>query len=163
MLDGSAPSKYLLSQFRKSSGDVPHRADDSKPAHGKFARTSYLRTVHMRVQAPVGEVLEWLDATSFLKDVDDCKDNAKAVAKIVARCLGKPRSAVLSKMKYMSRTPLRLARVRLDCLAMALYRFWIDYAPLSFNQTMESMNPSFHQSIDPSINAIRRTIFHSAC
>ena len=72
-----------------------------------------------------GLMLDWLDATSTVKSIRHSTRASTAWTRLIARCNDLSRSDLRSNMQHVSYTCLRLARVRLDIVAMMVWRaFW---------------------------------------
>ena len=114
-------------------------------------------------------VLEWLEATSHIKDSQKIHSAMGSFGKIFARRLQMPLHSVLEGLPTISYETLRRARVRLDCVAMALHRrlahailehdahvyIWCDASPQwrgleLFAATIEIFDGSgFHRRLAP--------------
>lgn len=68
-------------------------------------------------RAPAEWIVDWLDATSFIRDTREHVRAAQAFARVVRK-----RGAEPTVVEAPSRETLRLARVRLDVVAMLLHR-----------------------------------------
>jgi hypothetical protein len=76
--------------------------------------------------------LEWLEATSFIKDSRRVMMAIKAFAKIFARKLGVHIVDIMADMQPISYETLRWARIKADMVAMSLHRrFWRGVADAS--------------------------------
>lgn len=70
-------------------------------------------------------VLDWLDASSFVKDIRKTEAASAAFARVFSRSSGMHFTKVMSGMQMVHKEVLRRSRVRLDCVAMLLFRrFW---------------------------------------
>lgn len=83
----------------------------------------------MLVVTPAGRVagrahlmLDWLDASSYIKNICLAKPAAAAFAKVLAR--GGPETApdMVNRAEFVDKDSLRDARVQADCVAMLLHR-----------------------------------------
>lgn len=67
-------------------------------------------------------VLEWVEATMHVKRVEDIHKAAGSFAKIFARSAALPVGRLTANLKRVPAELLRRARVRVDCVSMALWR-----------------------------------------
>ena len=91
---------------------------------------------------PVDVLLDWIDATSYIKNLKEAGEAALARGKVLLKLKRKPKSLVdmLDPKKIANINVLRQARVRLDVVAMLVYR--LAYASL--------VAPSFYLWTDSS-------------
>ena len=119
-LIGDTPSNRVLKAFRLSSleGGV---ALATMPIQ--------LATPHVQAVA-VDVVLDWLGATRFLMQLHQAPQATKAYARLFARGGRGTASELLSELPCVSRERLRSARVRLDCVAMMVWRAFFATLPV---------------------------------
>ena len=71
-------------------------------------------------------IIEWLGATSYLKDVRQARAAAKAFAPLFSRSSGKSSLELMHHLPSCASELLRRGRVRLDCVSMLLHRrLWV--------------------------------------
>ena len=67
-------------------------------------------------------ILDWLELSSFMKDVRKSTAASHACARILATSTGRSRADIISDIKTVGHEALRLARVRADAAAMLVWR-----------------------------------------
>jgi hypothetical protein len=119
LLVAREPSKIRLAAFVR-----PALQNHDYQAHGPCAGLARLpRWAEVMLDPEL--VLDWLEATSFVKDIRQAGQAASSFARLFARSSGLSRTMLQAKLNKISYTTLRHARVRLDCVAMMVWRiFW---------------------------------------
>lgn len=118
LLDRGKPSRVYLRRFV----DAQTVARDARPLNTQTVpqHPPNLGWQHGRCQPDL--VLEWLEASRFVRDVRRAGEAAKAFAPLFARVAKMSRSELLGNLQTVHAEVLRRSRVRLDCVAMLLFR-----------------------------------------
>ena len=116
LLVPQCPSKAVLRAFRREASAIAHDAS---------AQVSIREPGWVKLMLDPDLVLDWLDCTSFVKQVSHVGDAAAAFSRIFARSSEMSRTQMLTDLERVDPSLLRRARVRLDAVAMLVWRqFW---------------------------------------
>jgi hypothetical protein len=117
LLIPTQPSKKLLGKFVRAASDLVR---NSRPEASRLRLPAWSKQMtdpHL--------VLDWLEATSFLKDIRKAERAATSFARIFARSSKLSRTQLTTDLVKVDYSVLRRARVRLDAVAMLVRRgFW---------------------------------------
>ena len=69
-------------------------------------------------------VIDWLEATLYMKEIRKTEDCSKVFARLFARRSGLSAAELSDSLDFVNCETLRQARVRIDCVAMLLYRLF---------------------------------------
>ena len=105
------PSQYLVQRFLASLRPTrPNAATEVRQRRGWLNQT------------PIAVLIEWLDFSSDIKAVDNSTRVLFKAARIIAKRTQRSVPEVLGQCRGIGGTTLRRARVKLDSVAMLLYR-----------------------------------------
>ena len=122
---GSVPWRRLL----QHGPAPPHLREFAKELTPRLAAQSEHPAQGSRRQLesemPVRVILEWLDASRDLKAIRDSNKAVDKFAKIIGRHLNLNPTSLVGELKRAPYNMLRKARIKVDCVAMLLWRlFW---------------------------------------
>lgn len=122
LLVEAQPSVLRLRRFTATLGTAVAKALAPSPLRPPREEPGLVRTAH---SAQV--ILEWLGASSHVKDVRRISAATASFSRIFARGSGMGRERLLANLEKVGPETLRRARVRLDAVAMLLFRrLWRD-------------------------------------
>ena len=114
------PSRRQMMAFRKAS---THRiVEDNEPADGRSRRGRKIRRRFWQGQLEDSLMIAWLDASSFLKDVRLAGRDAASFSRVFTHSGAISRRLMMQEIRLVCPELLRKGRVRLDCVAMLLFR-----------------------------------------
>lgn len=115
------PSRRVLGAFVQAAS-----ASSSTAALYQLARTQRKSNRGWKRDAhEVSIVLDWLQATKYIRSVKKMREAAASFAPLFARASGSSADRLVAGLPRVHPEVLRKARVRLDCMAMVLFRsFW---------------------------------------
>lgn len=119
LLNDREPSKRQLADFLKGMGEQETTLASSATVAEAVGHAN--RGWRSEPYDP-DSLLEWLDASSFIKDIHKIGDVAESFARVFSHCSGMPVAKIMSGMRTVHAEILRRSRVRLDCVAMLLFR-----------------------------------------
>lgn len=123
LLEPRQPSRKQLAQFLATAldaglGAAAERRGSSRD--GPEKRSANLGWLGQMKEAAL--VIDWLDASRYIKNIRQCGEAAQSFGRIFARSSGITLHALTNDLKEAQPELLRRARVRLDCVAMLLNR-----------------------------------------
>lgn len=112
------PSEPHARHLKGFIADVKETGEDAGQAHLRTPKWAAL------LKEP-DLVLDWLRATEHLKGLRHAQSTAYAYGKLFARCSRISPSRLMGDLEYVRYETLRVARLRLDAVAMLIFRrFW---------------------------------------
>lgn len=122
LLDPRQPSRKVLSAFLANTSPLPQKGAPTVTVATNAAETNK----GWRFSRHDPElVLDWLCASAFVRDIRKVGEAADAFAALFGRSAGVSHAKLMGTLRMVHAEVLRRARVRLDCIAMLLYRrFW---------------------------------------
>jgi hypothetical protein len=114
------PTKKHVSALRQSVGHQPI----TRVRHKLRLAADRIETVGNAV--PADEVVDWLDASQNEKQIKRMPSSLLAWAKVLARTARETSADMLLRTRSVNVELVRLARVRLDCVAMLAFRHYWD-------------------------------------
>ena len=85
---------------------------------------SNTNTIGSQIFHEASLVIDWLDATRYMKDIQKTHDCAKVFSRLFARRSPQSSAELFGTLDYVNAETLRQARVRVDCVAMLVYRLF---------------------------------------
>jgi hypothetical protein len=117
---GGQPSTSILTKLTRGAP----RVNTSSALVGVAApRVALPRTVDGLSGVPADMIIDWLDATRFLQNIKDTPEATRAWDHLLNRLHGTDRPPLDVKLSIQYST-LRRARVRFDCICMAMFAVW---------------------------------------
>ena len=118
-LDWRQPSRRNIARLVQHALQSGARASNPAPQRlGRIPRWS-------SQMIDPGVLVDWLDATRYLLDVREAPQAAGAFARLLSHSGQATRAQLMQSLPNASYTTLRKARIKLDCVAMMLWRdFW---------------------------------------
>lgn len=115
LLDSEPPPRQLRAFVRQARTSIAPEDRSMKRFQG----------LHALQMTKPRHVIEWLDASKYIKQVRLTGTAAHAFGKIFARSAGVSRSRLISSMDTPEYKQMRMQRIRLDIIAMHAFRhFW---------------------------------------
>ena len=135
VMRGSCPTLHSVAITRKTNRrmllipQVPSRRQLARFIQDEIARCApqQLESPHVRLPAwasfmtEPGEVIDWLDSSSHIRDQREIKTATLAFSRIFARFSKRSRHELTKDIKFIDYKTLRQARVRLDVLSMLVF------------------------------------------
>lgn len=110
-LFGKTPSRHSIKQLMTSSC-----------AEGRVVAAAPRVRCGWENMHPIETILEWLNFGKYIKSQDNSWQATQAAARVLARSTGRSFKDVLGDARGCSGKVLRLARIKLDCLSLMLFR-----------------------------------------
>ena len=123
------PRKRLVSRNDPSAHLIKRFLDSLNPAANTEARNNVKKPRGWINQTPIDVLIEWLDFSSDIKTVDNTSKALYKAARVISKSTGRTVQDVVKECRGVSGRTLRAARVKLDSVAMLLYRMMFRCMP----------------------------------
>ena len=118
LLQPRLPPPAVMRVFMRTAAPLVAAEADAQPGIRRPAWSIAMHDTEL--------VLDWLDSTSYIKQVKQAGLAADSFARILARSSQLSRTQLTSDLQRVDACVLRRARVRLDAVAMLVWRrFWV--------------------------------------
>lgn len=120
LLDRTVPSRRTLARFTQDAGKAVPHIDDGEQVAAPRINAGWKYGIY-----DPALVIEWLEASAFVRDINRIGEAAESFARIFARAAGTCSTKLLSNIRTIHTEVLRKSRVRMDLVAMLMFRrFW---------------------------------------